>query len=252
MKTGAAFSGELLGVEEVARYLGLKQTTVYRWCRERRIACVKISKSWRIRASAVEDFLREREQPVTLSGRLKQFLEVPTSIIGIAQNAELLHRLDAAFLKLGEERGGLLVKFHGGEPALVDTLRKDFERHGLEATSLEDAGRLVFSAEKNPLEERGELLQQIVEEERAGGNREVWVSFDWTQEGSLDEVIHQQQALTRFVSGHRLAVKTALLEAAADDWTMETQRRARATHSGTAWISDAGLTLSRTTPVELD
>ena len=244
-----AFSGkDLLEVEEVARYLGVKQTTVYRWCREDLIACFKIGKSWRIRPSAVEEFLRKREQPDTLIGQLRQSLDVPTSVIGIAQNTELLHRLDAAFLRVGEERGALLVKFHGGEPASVDELRKDFEAHGLNASRLEDEGRLVFSAEKDPLEERGDTLERLVEEERESG-REVWVSFDWVESKNLESVLEQQRRLGEYVSGEHLAVKTALLERVADDWPMAVQRRAQALHSELVWISDSGLALSRMTPM---
>lgn len=243
------FSGkDLLEVEEVARYLGVKQTTVYRWCREGNMSCFKIGKSWRIRPSAVEEFLHEKESPNTLVGQLRQTLSVPTSIIGIAQNTDLLHRLDAAFLRIGEERGALLVKFHGGEPASVDDLREDFEAHGLDASRLEEEGRLMFSDEKDPLEEREDRLKQLVEEDKENG-REVWVSFDWVEDKTLQTILEQQRRLREFVSDKRLAVKTALLERVADDWPMAAQRRAQALHSELVWISDYGLALSRTIPV---
>ena len=214
MKTNDTFTDrDLLEVEEVARYLGVKQTTIYRWCREGQMGCFKIGKSWRIRPSAVEEFLREREQPATLVGQLRQFLDVPTGVIGIAQDTELLHRLDSSFLQVGEERGGLLVKFYGGEPATADELRRDFERHGLDVARLEDEGRMIFSNEKDPLQEREDALRRLVEQERERG-REIWVSFDWVETADLESVLHQQQVLTKFVSEQRLAVKTALIEGA--------------------------------------
>lgn len=252
MDSNDAFSGKsLLEVEEVARYLGVKETTVYRWCRDARIACFKIGKSWRIRPSAVEEFLQNRERRVTLHGKLKQFLNTPASIVGIAQNTDLLHRLDASFLKLGEERGALLVKFHGGEPSTVDLLRQDFEAHGLEASRLEREGRLIFSDEKDPLEEREEKLERLVEEERKEDG-EVWVSFDWVEDKNLEAVLQQQNRLMKLVSRHRLTVKTALLEDVADDWPMRVQRRALALHSGMVWISDSGLSVSQMTPLASD
>lgn len=241
------FGEELLTVEEVARYLGVKQTTVYRWCREGRIACFKIGKSWRIRPSAVEEFVRDREQPATLVGQLRQFLPVPSGVVGIAQNVELLHRLDAAFLRVGAERDGSLVKFYGRDSASPKEIREDFETHGLDASRLESEGRLLLCAEKEPAENREGEWRRLVETYQNG--RDLWVSFNWVEDADLEGVMRQQRALMRFVGGRRLAVKTALLEEVADDWPMEAQRRVQAMHSGLIWLSDSGLALSRTRPV---
>jgi excisionase family DNA binding protein len=62
---------ELLGVSEVAEYLGVGTVTVYRWCREGRLPCLKVGKSWRIRQEALEDFLSRGERPATLVGQLR-------------------------------------------------------------------------------------------------------------------------------------------------------------------------------------
>lgn len=239
---------DLLEVEEVAEYLGVKQTTIYRWCREERIACFKIGKSWRIRPSAVEEFLRERERPATLVGQLRQFLDVPASVVGVAQNAGLLHRLDAAFFQVGAERGGCLVKFYDGGSPSPDELREDFESHGLDASRLEGEGRLLLRAEEDPAENREDELRRLVEDNRENG-RSLWVSFNWVEDVDLDSVMRKQQELARFVSGQRLVIKTALLEEVADGWPIAGQRRAQAMHSGLVWLSDSGLALSRVTPV---
>jgi excisionase family DNA binding protein len=53
---------DLLSAEDVAGYLGVGQVTVYRWCREGRLPCLKIGKSWRIRRTALEDFLRHQRR----------------------------------------------------------------------------------------------------------------------------------------------------------------------------------------------
>ena len=60
--SGRNSDAELLGVEEVADYLGIKPVTVYRWCREGRLPCMKLGRRWRIRRQALEKFLDENER----------------------------------------------------------------------------------------------------------------------------------------------------------------------------------------------
>jgi hypothetical protein len=105
---------------------------------------LKVGKCWRIRREALEDFLKQGERPATLTGQLRPFLAMPDNVLGIAQNQELLHRLDAAFLGVGEMRGGLLVKFTGGEPLSEAELRADLESKGLAVGRLEEEGRFRF------------------------------------------------------------------------------------------------------------
>ena len=57
-RTGEA----LLSAEEVAEYFGVGTTTVYRWCREGRIPCLKIGKHWRVRREELVAFLKEGEE----------------------------------------------------------------------------------------------------------------------------------------------------------------------------------------------
>ncbi len=52
----------LLSAEEVALYFGVKTPTVYRWCKEGRIPCLKIGKHWRVRREEIVDFLKEAEE----------------------------------------------------------------------------------------------------------------------------------------------------------------------------------------------
>jgi excisionase family DNA binding protein len=59
---GKRQTGEvLLSAEEVAEHFGVTTTTVYRWCREGRIPCLKIGKHWRMRREELVDFLKEAE-----------------------------------------------------------------------------------------------------------------------------------------------------------------------------------------------
>ena len=51
----------LLTTEEVAGYFGVTTTTIYRWCKEGRVPCLKIGKHWRVRREELEDFLKKAE-----------------------------------------------------------------------------------------------------------------------------------------------------------------------------------------------
>src|SRR3712207_9529942 len=71
---------ELLSAEDVAGLIGVKETTVWRWCREGRLPCLKVGKHWRIRREALESFLEQSERSTTLVGQLSSFLRVPDSV----------------------------------------------------------------------------------------------------------------------------------------------------------------------------
>lgn len=238
-----------MGVEEVAGYLGVGRVTVYRWCREGRLPCLKVGKSWRIRREALEDFLRRGERPSTLVGQLGAFLQVTDNVLGIAQNRKLLHRLDAAFFLAGEARDALMVKFTGGERGSSDEdLREALEENGLEVRRLEDEGRLRIVRLQGPPGSRAGTLRQLVEKEAASG-RTVWASFDWTEAVDLQTALQQQEAMAELVGASQLVVKTAVLEEISDSWPADERRRARAAHSGTVWLSERGLALGRFVPL---
>src|ERR687898_3536621 len=157
---------ELLAATEVAELVGVKETTVYRWCSEGKLPCLKMGKNWRIRREVLEDFLKESGRPRTLLGQLDSFLRVPESVLAIAQDVDILHRLDAAFFRVGESRDGLLVKFYAGEEHSEEELLSDFEENGLEARRLKREGRLLMRAEEEPLGgTRADQLGRLIEEE---------------------------------------------------------------------------------------
>ena len=239
---------ELLGAEDVAGLIGVKETTVWRWCREGRLPCLKVGKHWRVRREVLEDFLKRSERPATLVGRLDSFLQVPDNVLAIAQDAEILRRLDAAFFRVGELRGGLLVKFYGGEKDPEDELRAHLEQNGLEVGRLEREGRFLMGPEGDPLDGRGDALGRIVEEEARKG-RTVWASFNWALQVDLETALEQQDRLSELVDSRQLVVKTATLEEVIDDWSSSALRRAQSSHSGTILASHSGLSLSRATPM---
>jgi excisionase family DNA binding protein len=246
---GTSRETELLAATDVAELIGIKETTVYRWCKEGKLPCLKIGKHWRIRRGVLEDFLRESERPRTLVGQLDSFLRVPDNVLAIAQNIDILHRLDAAFFRVGEARGGLLVKFYAGEEHSEGELLSDFEGNGLQASRLKREGRLLMRPEEEPLGgRRGEQLGRIIEEE-GGEGRTVWASFNWVKPVELETALEQQRRLTELVDARPLVVKTAAIEEALVEWPASQLRRVQSAHSAIILASEEGLSLSRATPM---
>jgi len=246
---GTARETELLAATDVAELIGIKETTVYRWCKEGKLPCLKIGKHWRIRRGVLEDFLRQSERPRTLVGQLSSFLRVPDNVLAIAQNIDILHRLDAAFFRVSEARGGLLVKFYAGEEHSEQELLSEFEGNGLQASRLKREGRLLMRAEEEPLGgSRGEQLGRLIEEE-GGEGRTVWASFNWVRPLELETALEQQKRLTELVDASQLVVKTAAIEEALHEWPASQLRRVQSTHSAIILASKEELSLSRATPM---
>jgi excisionase family DNA binding protein len=240
---------ELLRAADVAEMIGVKETTVYRWCKEGKLPCLKIGKHWRIRRGVLEDFLRQSERPRTLVGQLDSFLRVPDSVLAVAQNIDILHRLDAAFFRVGEARGGLLVKFYAGEEHSEGELLSDFEQNGLKAGRLKQEGRLLMRAEEEPLGgSRGEQLGRLIDEE-GGEGMTVWASFDWVKPIELQTALEQQRQLSELVDARQLVVKTAAIEEAIEEWKASQLRRVQSVHSAIVLASEDELSLSRATPM---
>jgi excisionase family DNA binding protein len=241
---------KLLAAADVAAMIGVKESTVYRWCSEGKLPCLKIGKHWRIRREVLEDFLKERERPRTLVGQLDSFLRVPDSVLAIAQNIDILHRLDAAFFRVGEARGGLLVKFYAGEEHSEGELLADFEENGLKAGRLKREGRLLMRAEEEPSSgSRWRQLAQLIEEKGGYEGRTVWASFDWVKPLELETALEQQRQLSELVDARQLVVKTAAIEEAIDEWGVSQLRRVQSMHSAMILASEEELSLSHARPM---
>jgi excisionase family DNA binding protein len=248
---GRSRETELLAATDVASMIGVKETTVYRWCKEGKLPCLKVGKHWRVRREALENFLRESERPRTLVGQLDSFLRVPDSVLAIAQTVAILHRLDAAFFRVGESRDGLLVKFYAGEEHSEEELLSDFEENGLEARRLKREGRLLMKSEEEPLGgTRADQLGRLIEEAGGEGST-VWASFNWVRPVELETALEQQKQLTELVDASQLVVKTAAIEEAIDEWMPSELRRVQSAHSAIILASEEGLSLSRATPMPL-
>jgi len=248
MYQGLPQGKDLLDAEDVAAYLGVGPVTVWRWCRDGSLPCLKIGREWRIRREALEGFLKRSERPESLVRRLRSFLEVPDNVLAIAQDREMMHRLDAAFFRVGEAQGGRLIKYVGGESwDSLEEARADLKHHGLAVGRLEEEERFRFTSEPDPQGGRTEGLRRLLSEEAAGG-RSVWVSFNWAEQIGLEAALKQQQALREVAEEGELVLKTAVLEEVVDEWPGKMLRRAQVLHSGIIWLSESGLALSRVTP----
>ena len=239
---------DLLSVDDIAGYLDVGRVTVYRWCREGRLPCLKLGNSWRVRRSALEDFLARGERSDTLVGQLRSFYRVPDNVLASAQSTEMLHRLDAAFLKVGEARGGKLAKFCGPESgASVEELRAEWVDAGLDVERLEGVGRLRFVPEEKD-EDHVEALRRYYEEE-AGEGRAIWAAFNWMVGVDLEEALERQRELTRYVADRQLVVQTSIREGDTDEWTLPMGRQAPLVHTATVWLSEVGLVTMRVSPL---
>lgn len=235
---------DLLTAEEVAAYLDVQPVTIYRWCREGRLPCLKIGKSWRIRRTALEAFLQQRERGTTLVGQLRSFLTIPDQIIAIADTREAMYRIDAAFFQVGEVRGGQLIKFYQGEA--LAPLREALARHGLDVQRLERAGRLRFIAEDSQRAERATTLRSFVAEQ-SDDSPPLWVAFNWAEWIDLDTALAQQREIATPSGQLPVVVLTQVLEQIVDEWPPAARHRLRDLHTGLIELSASGLVLSRRT-----
>ena len=114
---------------------------------------------------------------------------------------------------------------------------------------LEGEGRFRFGAEHDSLSGRADALERLMVQEATSGHT-VWASFDWVTQVDLDVALKQQEELAKFIDARQLVVKTAVLEAVLDNWPPAMQRQLQTRYSGTMWLSEAGLVLSRFTPLQ--
>ncbi len=245
----------LLSTEEVAEYLGVGQATIYRWCREGSLPAVKIGRRWRVRRTALEEFVRKNERSETLVGLLREFIEVPDNLLAVVQNRELMGKLDAAFFRVAEARGGTMTKYQLDELRLpsLGEVREQLGQQGLDVEGLEDEGRLRLVSVK-PSEEVSNRVEEIrrLAEEESGKGRSLWISMNWNLAMRLKEAQQQQRDLSKLVESSELVIKTAVLEKDLDEWPGADQRRAQIMHSGTMWLASEGLSLSRVSPPPRD
>jgi hypothetical protein len=151
-------------------------------------------------ADEVAQYLeRQTERPRTLVGHLSAFLEMPVQGLAVAQDADLLARLNAAFLQpVRRAVGGWSSSTEPkttSRPALTTTYRNN----GLDATCLETMGRLQRCPLAAPEEVSGVLRQVLAE---AGNGRPPWVDISWTAAITCQTAMQKQAALAELVATH--------------------------------------------------
>jgi hypothetical protein len=170
-------------------------------------------------------------------------------VLAIAQDRELMRRLDAAFFRVGAARGGTLVKYQLEDERMpsLEEVRAQMVEMGLEVDRLEDEGRLRLVSESGGPEGRVNEVRRLAAES-SEGDRPLWANFNWDLSMGVDEALDRQRLLTKLVEDSNLVLKTAIFEEDLDEWPGETQRRAQVTHAGTVWLSREGLAMSRVSP----
>lgn len=107
----ADFDKDLLGVEEVAEYLGVGQVTVWRWCREGRLRCMKVGKLWRVRREALEDFLNRSEKiSPKLDEQLHSFMAVLPAHVALVDRSGTILAVNDAWRTFARANGGDLSR----------------------------------------------------------------------------------------------------------------------------------------------
>ena len=101
---------DLLGAEDVARYLGVGAVTVYRWCKEGRLRCIKLGKHWRIRREALEDFLEQHERPAKLSEELRSLLSTLPAHIAVVDSSGTIVAVNQAWRDFATSNGAIVSK----------------------------------------------------------------------------------------------------------------------------------------------
>ncbi len=142
---------DLLSAEDVAEYLGVGLITVYRWCKEGRLSCIKLGKHWRIRREALQDFLEQRERPATPSRELHSFLSTLPAHIAIIDSTGTIVAVNEAWRDFAKSNGAIVSKVMEGANYLkvCDSARRDQSEY---AAAFAQGIRSVFSGQREGFE----------------------------------------------------------------------------------------------------
>ena len=186
---------DLLGVEEVAGYLGVGPVTVYRWCRDGRLPCLKIGKHWRIRRAALEDFIQRSERQSALTGELRSFLNVLSAHIAIINGSGTIVAVNEAWRNFARSNGAIESKVMEGANYLrvCDLARGDQSEY---ADAFADGIRSVLSDEReefameypchSPIEQRW-FVGRVTLLPNGGSPRAVVIHENITERKRIEE-----------------------------------------------------------------
>ena len=142
---------DLLSAEDVASYLGVGPITVYRWCKEGRLQCIKLGKHWRIRREALEDFLKQHERPAKLSEELRSFLNTLPAHIAIVDSSGIIVAVNRAWRDFAASNGAIVSKVVEGTNYfnVCDSATGDQSEY---AAAFAEGIRSVFSGQREEFE----------------------------------------------------------------------------------------------------
>lgn len=180
----------LLSVEEVIRRLDVHEVTVYRWCSSGRLRCSRPGKSWWVREIDLAAFLEQSHQPGTLTEHLDKFFAVPDHVFAVVEDSKLLSQLDAAFFRVGQARGGVLVKIYDPRMITKHAVATALTEHGVPVDRL-DAERRLHWRPTTGIEAGITALEQLVADESLS-DQTIWVIINWPRVGNLDTGMQQQ------------------------------------------------------------
>ena len=142
---------DLLSAEDVAGYLGVGSVTVYRWCKEGSLRCIKLGKHWRIRREALEEFLKQRERPAKLSEELRSFLSTLPAHIAIVDGSGTIVAVNQAWRDFATSNGAIVSEVVEGTNyfEVCDSARGDQSGY---ATAFAEGIRSVLSGELEEFE----------------------------------------------------------------------------------------------------
>jgi len=236
---------ELLSVDAVARRLDVQPITVYRWCRNGRLRCLKPGKSWRIHRADLDTFLQQEARPQTLMGYLERFLTTPDQVLAVVEDPALLTQFDAAFFQLGAARNGVLIKIYDRQATSRPALQAGLRQHGLDVDGLEQSGRLRWSPASS-LEAGVASLEETLSEVSAT-KEPIWAVFNWLSVGDMDAKLRQQETLAGLIALHpQLVIATGVVEPEPDAWPpLAEQWQLLSSLQGLIRFARGGLLLSR-------
>ena len=73
----------------------------------------------------------------------------------------------------------------------------------------------------------------------------MWVDYNWDESVDVEAALKHQEEISEFVQDKPLVVKTSVLEASLEEWPGTVALRAQVVHSGSVWLTESGLSLSR-------
>ena len=154
----------LMSLPEVARYLGMKERTIYDWAQTGRIPAFKLGATWRFRRSEIDAWLEtQRSGPDVSTGRLPLVPPVEPSVTAwqARQQKEQAHR------------------------ALTDACRRE-----IKATMRGDPDRTVFVVDQFVDQFGDDVVREVIEQ--LWQERRVAVDKVRGRDGEKVEVIRRR------------------------------------------------------------